>query len=259
MSPALSRNHMGFTRIRRGLTIPLLLLLAWFSLQWLGVKGSYLLVTPAQVWHTASELFASGELTGALTASLLRYISGFAIGTLAGLAAGLLLGLSSLNRQLFGPTLHTLKQISLFAWIPLIMAWFGLGESSKIIFIALAAFFPALLNTFEGVGSVPAQLVEVARALCFSRWQLIRLVVLPAAVPSIFTGIYLGLIYAWLATLGSEYLLTSGMGLGNILVDGQEQLRMDFVILGIIMVGTIGFLLNWFASLLETYLSRWRR
>lgn len=241
-----------------GAILPLITLLLWLTAAAWGKPGP-LFVTPQSVLGAAVELSADGTLWTALFASLIRYLGGLALGATAGLAAGLLLGLSLLSRMLFGPTLRTVQQISLFAWIPLIIAWFGLAETSKIVFIALAAFFPVLINTFEGVSSVPVPLVDVARVHVFSRWQLLTRVILPSAIPSIFTGFYLALIYAWLATLGAEYMLTSGNGLGNLLIDGQELYRMDRVLIGIFLVAAIGFALNSVTIRLERRLLRWRK
>lgn len=252
------RNTRHWRPLLLGSLPPLLALLAWS----LAASGAWstgpLFASPGQVFETAREQWHGEQLGQALLASLGRYLSGLCIGAAAGLVTGLLLGLSPISRLLFRPTLRTLQQISLFAWVPLIMAWFGLAETSKIVFISLAAFFPLLVNTFEGVGSVPANLVDVARVHVFNRWQLLTRLVLPAALPSIFTGIQLALIYAWLATLGAEYLLVSGEGLGNLLVDGQEQYRMDKVLLGIFLVSSIGLLLGNLANRLEQLLLRWK-
>lgn len=240
-----------------GAALPLGGLAAWWWAASTG-QGGPLFVSPRQFLDTAATLGGNGELWQALLASLGRYLLGLGVGVAAGLVAGLLLGLSDLSRRLLGPTLRTLQQVSLFAWIPLIMAWFGLAETSKLVFIALAAFFPVLVNTFEGVGSVPAPLVEVSRVLQFNGWQLLGRVVLPAALPSIFSGLYLALIYGWMATLGAEYLLTSGKGLGNLLAEGQDSYRMDRVLLGVVLVACVGFALNALASRLEAHLQRWK-
>ncbi len=265
IDPTISTEHHGEKRNRdnlrkylRGSALPLLFLVIWWSSYAFHWTESKLFVSPGKVLDTGWRMSIGGELWYALGVSLLRDLSGFVIGTVTGLLAGILLGLSRWSRLLFGPTLHTIKQISLFAWIPLIMVWFGLGETSKIVFISLAVFFPVLLNTFEGVGSVSHDIVEVARVFVFSRWQLITRIVIPSAMPSIFTGIYLALIYAWLATLGAEYMLTSGVGIGNLLTDGRENFWMDQVILGIFIVGAVGFLLSWMAEKLEKRLLRWR-
>lgn len=242
----------------RGAVIPLLLLAAWWLAVKSGLSTSPLLVAPEKVWATAVEQVTSGKLFVALGASLWRDLAGFAIGAGAGLLFGAALGASPLVEKLAGPSFHTLKQISLFAWIPLLSVWFGLGDAAKVAFLSLAAFFPVVLNTFEGIRSVPAELLEVARVLRLTRWQRWRRVILPSASPSIFAGIHLGLIYAWLATLGAEYLLVAGKGIGNTLVDGREHFWMDLVLFGVIVVGLVGFALNWIASRLEARALAWR-
>jgi sulfonate transport system permease protein len=242
----------------RGWVIPAALLLLWWAAVRFGWSTSPLLVPPSKVWRTAVEQAASGQLAQALAASLWRNLAGFALGATAGLLFGTALGLSRRCERLFGPSFHTLKQISLFAWIPLISVWFGLGDLAKVVFLSLAAFFPMVLNTFEGIRSVPREFVEVARVCGFSRGQTLRRVVLPSASPSIFAGVHLSLIYAWLATLGAEYLLVSGQGIGNTMIDGREHFWMDLVLFGVIVVGLVGFSLNGLAGLAEKRLLAWR-
>lgn len=245
-------------RALRGWVLPLALLALWWLAVRLGWSESPLLVAPGKVWDTAVAQLASGQLVAALGASLWRDLVGFAIGASAGLLFGAVLGASRLFEKLVAPSFHTLKQISLFAWIPLLSVWFGLGDAAKVAFLSLAAFFPVVLNTFEGIRGVPAELLEVARVLKFSRAETWRRVILPAASPSLFAGIHLGLIYAWLATLGAEYLLVSGQGIGNTMIDGREHFRMDLVLFGVIVVGAVGFTLNWIASRLEARALAWR-
>jgi sulfonate transport system permease protein len=252
------RGQINFSRLLRGSALPVLLLLYWWAAFQFGWTDSTQFVPIGKVWETAVRMSSSGALWKSLGASVARDLAGFALGTSLGLVVGVAFGLSRLFENLVGPTLHTIKQISLFAWIPLISAWFGLGDTAKVVFLSLAAFFPVVLNTFEGIRSVPREFIEVARVFAFTRRQLLTCVVLPAAVPSIFTGVYLALIYAWLATLGAEYLLTSGIGIGNLLTDGREHLWMDQVILGVIIVGVVGFSLNLIAGLIEARLLRWR-
>ncbi len=251
-------NNADLRRLLRGLTLPALLLAWWWAAFRFGWTEAVLVVPIEKVWDTAVRMSSTGVLWQSLGASLARDLAGFALGSLAGFALGIALGLSRLLENLVGPTLHTIKQISLFAWIPLISVWFGLGDTAKVIFLSLAAFFPVALNTFEGIRSVPRELIEVGRVFALSPGQMLRRVVLPAALPSIFNGVHLALIYAWLATLGAEYLLTSGIGIGNLLTDGREHLWMDQVLLGIVMVGLVGFGLNLAATRIETRLLRWR-
>lgn len=259
-APATAPNarRVPLRALLRGAALPAALLLAWWAAYHFRWTDSQLFVPPGKVWDTAARLWHNGYLLSSLQGSLQRFAAGFVIGSLAGLAVGTALGLSRLLEQLIGPTLHAVKQVSLLAWIPLISVWFGLGDPAKIAFLSLAAFFPMMLNTFEGIRSVPRELIEVARVLTFTRTQLIRQVVLRAALPSIFTGIYLGLLYAWLATLGAEYLLTSGAGIGNLLTDGREHFWMDQVLLGIVVVGAVGFALNLIATQFEARALKWR-
>lgn len=242
----------------RGWVLPLAgLAVWWMAIEWRWTT-SPLLVSPAAVWDSAVASWQSGFASGSLLASLRRDLAGFAIGASAGAAFGVALGLSRLAERLVGPSFHTIKQVSLFAWLPLIGMWFGLGEPAKVAFIALASFFPMALNAFDGVRSTPPELVEVGRLLRFGRLQLLRRVVLPAAAPALFTGLHLSLIYAWLATLGSEYLMVGAPGLGTLLIDGRDHFRMEQVLLGVVLVGTVGYALNAIAARLERRVLAWR-
>ncbi len=156
------------------------------------------------------------------------------------------------------PTFNGLRQIAILAWIPLIAIWFGVGETAKVVFIAAAALIPVVLNTYEGMHGASTELVEVARALTFTRWQVVTRLYLPSALPSIATGVHLALIYAWVASIGSEYFMTIGPGIGGLIIAGRENFQMDLVLLGILVLGLLGFLINRGASAIETRLLRWR-
>lgn len=242
-------------RCLRGAAIPVVLLAIWWSAYGFGWTDSRLFVPIESVVAAGARLVGSGELWVALAASLERSISGFLLGATAGLGFGLAIGLSRPLERFVGPTFHAIKQVSLFAWLPLISLWFGLGEMSKVVFIALAAFFPVALNVFAGVRGVPLEWVEVSRVLEFSRLQAITRIVLPAAVPAVMTGISLALIYAWLATLGAEYLMTAGSGIGNLLTDGREHFWMDAVIFGVVVIGCVGYGFIALAGVVEARLS----
>lgn len=241
----------------RGLLLPVALIALWWASSSFGWIDSPLLSSPAEVVDTAIGLLASGQLINSLGASLLREITGFTIGTTAGLVLGILLGLSPRFNRLVGPSFNTFKQISLFAWIPLISVWFGLGDTAKVVFLSLAALVPVVVNTCDGIRQTPVTLLEVARVHGFTRWQTITQVVLPSAAPAIFTGVYLALIYSWLATIGAEYLLVAGQGIGNILIEGSEHFRMDMVLIGMFVIGLVGWALNACARTLERRIARW--
>ena len=252
-------NAIAIRRLRRGLTLPGLLLFIWWAVYAFELTESPLFVSPGKVLGAAVESQAGIAIWLILFESLLRGLSGLAIGASAGLLFGVVLGVSRRSERFFGPTLNAVKQVSLFAWLPLLSLWFGFGEGSKLAFIAWAAFFPVWLNTFEGVTGVPPQLIDVARVSGFSRWQMFHRLVLPAALPSIFNGLYLALVFSWLATLGAEYMLGSGDGMGVVLMESRNELRIDLMLLAIVLVGMIGFALDITAKALERHLLRWRK
>ena len=111
------------------------------------------------------------------------------------------------------------------AWIPLVSIWFGVGEAAKVVFIMAAAFVPMVLNTCEGIRGASVQLIEVAHALTFSKWQLLTRLYLPSALPSIATGLHLALIYAWVASVGAEYFMTIGPGIGGLSSPAASDFR----------------------------------
>jgi sulfonate transport system permease protein len=245
-------------RIPRGLVLPLLLLLAWWLVTRLHLANQHLLVSPGKVIDAGKTFVASGRFLTNLGASVGRDLLGFGIGATLGLALGVLLGLSRLANGLVGPSLHAIKQVAVFAWIPLISVWFGFGEPAKLVFIGLAAFYPVVLATCEGVHGISLEHVEVAQVLGLSPWRRFRRLILPAATPSIFAGLHLALIYSWLATIGAEYFMLAGPGIGHLMIEGREQFRMDLVILGLLVTGLVGFFLNGLAGRIERHVLRWR-
>ncbi|KQV84416.1 ABC transporter permease [Rhizobium sp. Root1220] len=245
-------------RIRRGLTLPLLLLVLWEASSRFGLVDIRFLPPIEDVIMTAKHEIIDNGLAGELGASLLRNIAGFLIGAAFGISFGTLLAVVRIADRLVMPTFNGIKQISLLAWIPLISVWFGFGEQAKIVFVALAAFIPIALNTYDGIRDAPRELVEVGRALRFNSWQRISRIYLPVALPSIATGIHLGLIYSWLATVGAEYFLAVGPGIGGLVIAGRERFDMALVMVGVIILGLVGFTFNRLASVAERRLLRWR-
>jgi sulfonate transport system permease protein len=245
-------------RALRGTVLPLVLLTVWQVASSTGAVDPRILPPLETVAATALGQLADGRLLGDLGASLARDLTGLSIGVTAGLILGTLLGLSRVADRLLSPSFDALKQIAVFAWIPLISMWFGIGETAKVAFIAVAAFTPIVVNTCEVVRGASRQLVEVGAMLTFSRAQLVTRVFLPSAIPSVVTGIHLALIFSWLATVGAEYFMTVGPGIGGLITEGRERFHMDLVMLGVLVLGTVGWLLNKLATLAETRLVRWR-
>lgn len=157
MSSALAISH-GSSRRYRGWVLPISVVALWWLASHMGWSQSGLLVSPEKVAATAWDQIASGKFWRAISASLTRNLSGFFIGTTLGLVLSCLLGLSHTFERLVGPSFNTFKQISLFAWIPLISVWFGLGDVAKVVFLSLAALVPVVVNTCDGLRNVPPNL-----------------------------------------------------------------------------------------------------
>ncbi len=244
-------------RVRRGITLPLLLVAAWEAVGHAGLIDARILPLPEAVLRTAWRELVSGDLLRNLSASLIRDLLGFFGGTALGLLVGTVLGMSRWAERLVLPTFNGLRQIAILAWIPLISLWFGIGDAAKIVFILVSTFTPVVLNTFEGMRSTPPALVEVGRALGFTAWQRVRRLFIPAALPSILTGVHLGLIYAWLAAVGAEYFMTAGPGIGGLIIAGRERFEMDLVLFGMILLGAVGFVINLGAETAEKRLLHW--
>jgi sulfonate transport system permease protein len=221
-----------------------LILSSWAAAVHLGLLDMRLWSSPELVLEGAWTALRDGSLVTALGASLKRDLIGFAIGAGLGLPLGLLLARVRLADRLFSPTLNATRQIALFAWVPFLSLWLGNGEVGRIAFIALASFFPVLLNSHLGAMRIEPRYLEVARVLCLKPHRVLLKVILPSALPAILTGLRLGLIYAWLATIGAEYLFATTTGIGSLMMDARDLFRMDLVILGMIVIGGVGFALN---------------
>ncbi len=242
----------------RGLVPVVVLLAAWEAISRSGLTDTRIVPPLEGLVGLLGTEVAEKSLLGNLAASIVRDLSGFALGASLGVVGGILLGLSPLASALLRPSFDVFRQIALFAWIPLIAMWFGIGEASKIVFVALAAFTPTLINTVEGTRSASATLVEVGALLRYRRSQMLLAIYLPAALPSILTGVHLALIQSWLATIGAEYFMTAGPGIGTLIIEGRDRFQMGQTVLGMILIGAVGFLLNRIARAAENRLLRWR-
>lgn len=252
-----STSGKGGERLQPWL-LPLGLLAIWQAASVLQWVDPAILASPASVAVALGGGLLDNSLTTALFASLQRTLGGLLLGGSLGFLLGLGLGLWRPAERLLGPSFAALRQVAIFAWVPLLTAWFGLGELAKVVFVGLAAFFPLLLATQRGIASLPAQLSEAAIALRLSPWQRLRRLVLPGAAPSVFAGVRLALIYAWLGTIGAEYFMPSDGGIGSLMIGAQQLFRMDLVGAGMLLVGLTGALLAAIGQRIEAQVTRWR-
>lgn len=241
-----------------GLLLPLFLLLLWHvavARHWVSAQ---ILPPPQRVLETLVELARSGDLWAELSISLQRVLIGSLIGGVLGLALGLLMGLSRRAEAYLWPLFQAFAQVPVLGWIPLLMMLVGIDEALKYLVIAKAVLVPMAINTFAGLRNIPQSYLEVARVYRFSLPQRLRRVILPAALPSIFTGVRFALTKGWIALVTVE-MLASSEGIGYLMVDGRQMFQLDLVIVTMLVIGLVGLLLDKGLALVETRLQRWQR
>ncbi|WP_252089968.1 ABC transporter permease [Pseudomonas sp. MWU13-3659] len=257
--PATGEQARGtVTNNWQSLLLPAAVLMVWQAANSFGWVDANILSSPLDVLRSLYAGLLDGSLPEALRLSLQRTLAGLLLGGGAGFTLGLLLGLSQNTERLLGPSLSALRQVALFAWVPLLTAWFGLGEGAKLVFVGLAAFFPLLIATQRGIASLSPQLGEAAQALRLSLPHRLRLLVLPGAAPAIFAGLRLALIYAWLGTIGAEYFMPSDGGIASLMIGAQQLFRMDQVMAAMVLIGLVGALFGHLGQRLESRATRWR-
>lgn len=241
----------------RGLILPALLLLIW---QWASQQSdvaAFMFAPLPRIWETFVELLSSGELWANLKVSVLRTCTGLSLGIAIGTLVGTLMAVSRLADRLIGPLYHALRQVPILGLVPLIGLWLGGGDPSKLLVVTLAAFYPTLLNTYEGLRQADKRFLEVGSLLKFGRIRTFTQVLLPSALPSIVTGISQALAFSWLASMGAELLFTLGPGIGAMLLNGQTAGSMEIVIVCVMTIALIGYAMNAGFRYLAVYLTPW--
>ncbi|MFD2613885.1 ABC transporter permease [Paenibacillus gansuensis] len=241
----------------RGLVLPVLLVTVWQLASFQGWISKTMLPSPADIALEFWNLTLSGELWQHTRVSVVRALFGFLLGGSLGLSLGLLVGLFRSAEQHLDPSFQMLRTIPHLAITPLFILWFGFGEMSKILLIALGAFFPLYVNTFLGVRSVDSKLFDVAKVLEFNRWKQLTKLVLPAALPNVLLGLRLSLGVSWLGLVVAE-LMGSSEGIGYMITDARQFSRTAAVFVGILLFAVVGKLADSIVRVLENRLLRWR-
>lgn len=229
----------------------------WWLLAVTVFKAQQTLPTPAQVVSAARQLAASGALWGDIEPSLVRVVLGFAFGVVLAIPAGFLMGWYWVARGLVEPWVQFFRTIPPLALTPMIIVFFGIGESAKVILIFLASFLSTVIATFEGVRNVDATLIKAARVLGANDWVVFRRVVVPASLPFIFTGARIGLGSSW-ATLVAAELVAANSGLGYLMETSAQYFDTAAIIVAIICIGVLGFVMDRSLLALEARLTYWQ-
>jgi len=221
-----------------GLLLPALVLIGAEAGVRAGLVPANLLPPPSAILESLSWLLENG-LAGHVGASTLRVAAGFAAGALLALPLGALVALNRRAESLFDPSFQALRAIPSLAWVPLLLLWFGIDEAPKIILIAIGAFFPVYMGVVAGIRGVDRGLTEVGLLYRLSPLALARRVLLPAALPSVLTGLRNGLSLAWMFMVAAE-LIAASRGLGYLLTDGRESSRADIMLAAIVLLALLG-------------------
>jgi sulfonate transport system permease protein len=236
--------------------VPVLLVVVWAVSSDLGLINSHILPSPKKEVDTFLNLVQSGKLQRHLIVSGGRVLKGFLIGAGAGLLIGSLMGFSKLIHKLLISVVGIFRPIPMIAWIPLLILWLGIGEEPKVTVIAIGSFWPVLLNTIQGIHSVDPKLLEVASILEKSKWTVVTKVVLPSALPSIFTGIRLGIGSAWTCVVAAE-MIAASQGIGFLITYAREMTQVHVVLVGVFSIGLIGLLIDTLILKLQNHILKW--
>jgi len=239
-----------------GWLLPALIILGWEIAARAGVISANVLPAPSAVAEAFWRLLLSGELLNNIGVSSARALAGFAIGGAIGFIFGLANGLSKFSRSFTDTTLQMIRNIPHLALIPLVILWFGIDEEAKLFLVALGVFFPIYINTLLGIQGVDPQLVEMGRTYGMSPFTLFRRVILPGALPAIFTGLRYALGIMWLTLIVAET-ISSSSGLGYMAMQAREFLLIDVVVLSILIYALLGKLADSFARFLESIFLQW--
>lgn len=236
--------------------VPLAVLVIWEIAAKSGALSTRVLPEPLAVLRAAWSLIESGEMWADVRVSTWRALSGFAIGGGIGLVLGLATGLFKPIETALDSTVQMVRNIPALAMIPLVILWFGIGEEAKVFLVALGVFFPVYVNTFHGIRSVDANLVEMARSYGLKGFSLYREVILPGALPSILVGVRFALGLMWVTLIVAET-ISAQSGIGYMTMNAREFLQTDVVVVGILLYAALGKLADWLAKSLERVALRW--
>ena len=236
--------------------VPVLLLASWESLSDAGILSPRKLPAPHAVAIAFWQMLQSGELLTDVLVSSLRASTGFAIGASLGFLFGLAAGVSRIAEDVFDGTLQMARMVPHLALIPLVIVWFGIGESAKVFLVALGVFFPIYYNTYHGIRTIDSGLLEMARVQGLSGWSLFSAVIFPGALPSILVGVRYALGIMWLTLIVAET-IAGNSGIGFMTMNAREFMQTDIILLGILLYAALGKLIDMAARAVERSALSW--
>lgn len=235
---------------------PVLIVAVWQIASNNGRINASVLPSPYTIGDTLVAMAKSGELLQHLSVSLGRVLKGYAVGCLLGITAGTLMGLLRKFESAMTLVFGIVRPIPIIAWVPILILWMGIDESSKVTVIAFGTFFPVMLNTVYGIQSTDRKYLEVAYSLEKSPSKVLLSVIFPSALPAIFTGIRIGLGIAWMSVVGAE-LIAASSGIGYLISYAGQLSQPDVMLAGVISIGVVGLLLDVLLRGIERLILKW--
>lgn len=257
-------------RTASALILPGAVVLIWWLATFLKLIPGAFLPPPQKVlgalieWITGAAVFGdpaqayAGQWVVSVLTSAQRVLAGYVVGAVAGIVLGGLLGYFAPLRHLVEPSIHMLRSIPIIGWLPLSLVFFGLGIQSAIFLVSLGVVFPVLVNAMAGVRGTSLSLLRVGQMAGANNWQLLRHIIIPSALPAIFTGLRVAMGFAWILVIVAEWMAVR-TGLGFTLLDSYNFLRYDYVIAAMISVGFMGFLSDRLVGLIFRPVLRWHQ
>ncbi len=243
-------------------TVPLVslitLLAAWEFVLWYFAVEPFLFPTPRAVLAALANDLMSVQYWGHVGVTLTEIITGFLAGSVVGILIGTLLALSRPAERVLYPYVVALQSVPKVAIAPLMIVWFGFGIGSKILIVALTAMFPVLVNTIAGFKSTEADRVALLRGLCATRWQMLRYLLLPSAMPYIFAGLNTAIVFSVIGAIVGEF-VGARQGIGVVILKANFGLDLAAVFSSLVVLATIGVLLNAAVRALEQRVCFWSR
>jgi taurine transport system permease protein len=237
-----------------------LLALWWLATHLAWVKPLFL-PPPSSIWLAFQQAMAGDLDNHTLLVhfgwSMYRVFSAFLLAVVIGIPVGIAMGVSRIARGLFDPPIEFYRPLPPLAYLPLMIIWFGIGEESKIMLLFLAVFAPVALAARAGVRSVAQEQIQAALSMGASKVQVVRHVVLPAALPEILVGLRIGMGVGWTTLVAAE-MVAADAGLGKMVYNASNFLRTDVVILGIVTIGFVAYLFEMLMRWLERILVPWK-
>ena len=230
-------------------------LLVW-QLLWLRGLPDYVL-GPLEILQHFFAALGSAELYGHIGASLARSLPGFALGSLAGIFLGLAAGVSRSFDRLLSPSIFLSYPVPKIVMLPLFMLWFGIGDLSKVLIIALACFYPLFINAYYGAKSTPGILVWSGLNMGAGSWQIFRKVVVPSALPQIFAGLRVSLALSFIVMFATE-MINARSGLGHLIRMAESGLRFDLMYVSLLSIAILGYLGDSLLQLARRHVLAWQ-